>query len=112
MDQQKRIENALAHLSLLSGALNIVQIPLDIRGELHALLTALEAEIALAPNREVLHTMITATKLDLYKKTENTDCFTQEQKEHYRKVINFAADAIELCLDGDLFIDRSNLHGK
>ena len=51
MDQQKRIENALAHLSLLSGALNIVQIPLDIRGELHALLTALGAEIAMAPNR-------------------------------------------------------------
>ena len=56
--------------------------------------------------------MILATKLDLYKKTENTDCFTQEQKEYYRKAINFAADAIELCLDGDLFIDWSNLQGK
>lgn len=112
MDQTKRIENALAHLSLLSGALNIVQMPPVMRGELHALLTALGAEIAMAPNREVLHTMITATKLDLYKKTENTDCFTQEQKEHYRKAINFAADAIELCLDGDLFIDWSNLQGK
>lgn len=111
MDQQRkrRIANTLDYLSLVNVGLNSVQIPSLMRGELQTLLTALGTEIATAPNREIIHTMITATKLDLHKKIEETKSLIGEQKEYFRKVTNLATDAIELGLEGGLFIDWSNL---
>ena len=77
------------------------------RGELQKLLTALGTAIALGTDREPVHAMITATKLDLYKKTENTMELTEEQKEYYEKGINLMLDGIEYGLEGALFVDWS-----
>ena len=109
MDQQreKRIVAALRQIAWLQAGLQFVPCPPNMRGELQKLLTALGTAIALGTDRESVHAMITATKLDLYKKTENTVELTEEQKEYYEKGINLILDGIEYGLEGALFVDWS-----
>lgn len=114
MDKQreKRIGVALERIAWLQAGLQLVPCPPVVRVELQNLLIALEAEVALAPSREVIHAMIIATKIDLHKKTANTEVFTDEQKEYFVKEINLITECIEHGIEGALFIDWSNLQGK
>ena len=114
MDKQreKRIAVALERIAWLQAGLQLVPCPPVVRVELQNLLTALEAEVALAPSREVIHAMISATKIDLHKKTANTEELTDEQKEYFGKEIDLITDGIEHGIEGALFIDWSNLQGK
>ena len=111
MNQQreKRIVAALRQIAWLQAGLQFVPCPPNMRGELQKLLTALGTAIALGTDRESVHAMITATKLDLYKKTANTKELTDEQKEYFGKEIDLITDGIEHGIEGILFIDWSNL---
>lgn len=111
MDKQKekRIAVALERITWWQAGLQLVPYLPAVREQLLRLLTALSAEIVLAPNRETIHAMITATKHDLYKKTANTKELTDEQKEYFGKEIDLITDGIEHGIEGILFIDWSNL---
>lgn len=92
------------HSALTSSTANRARIPCVSR-----LFTPLSAFLTspAGNHRESVHAMITATKLDLYKKTENTMELTEEQKEYYEKGINLMLDGIEYGLEGALFVDWS-----
>lgn len=111
MDQQreKRIVAALRQIARWQIGLQWVPCPPVMRDELKTLLTSLGTEIALGANRESIHATITATKLDLHKKTANTKELTDEQKEYFGKEIDLITDGIEHGIEGILFIDWSNL---
>lgn len=106
--REKRKAIALERIAWLQAGLQFVPCPPNMRGELQKLLNALGTAIALGANRESIHATITATKLDLHKKTENTEGLTDEQKEYYEKGINLITDGIEHGIEGALFVDWSN----
>lgn len=109
---EQRIAAAIARLHWFNEVLKTLKPPPVLHDKLSKLIGGLEVDLAIAPSQNDIQTMLMASRLDLHQEIENMEVLTSEQKTFFGKLVNSVIDVMELGLDGDLFIDWTNLQGK